>query len=299
MVGGGGSGSSSSSQRRAVLASRAPSPVARRPAAGALVGGEQRQHRGATSTSRHERGPPVLADPRPRARTAPAPARFPRAVLAPLAALILPVVGRRVQAHQVGRGGGVVEHLGDVLVGVGVRLLGSGGPDWRHSSVQRQEPIGRRVAERVAPLDQGLDEDPPAGGRSRRRRGLAAEAHAAIDRPHLVTRVVGGHGTMSTIGSSTGRAERRPPAARRAGSGPRVPRRPRRRAGRHRRAPRHGHGPPLPEGLSPRRPAPTPARPPRVVVDRQMRRVQGGARLNRGQELRVRGRRGWSSFAWA
>jgi hypothetical protein len=48
-------------------------------------------------------------------------------VLAALAAVVFPVVRRGVQAHDVGRRG-VVEDLGDVLVGMGVRLLGAGGP---------------------------------------------------------------------------------------------------------------------------------------------------------------------------
>jgi hypothetical protein len=50
-----------------------------------------------------------------------------RPVLAALAAVVFPVVRRGVQTHDVGRRG-VVEDLGDVLVGMGVRLLGAGGP---------------------------------------------------------------------------------------------------------------------------------------------------------------------------
>jgi hypothetical protein len=188
-----------------------------------------------------------------------------RAVLAPLAALVLPVVRGRVQAQDV-RCGRVVEQLGDVLVGVGVRLLGAAGPAVVELVDQRREPVGRRVAQGVAALDQGLDEAPrrpavPVG--IGRRARLTTEAHPPVDRPHVVPLVVGGDDEVDD-GLEGGVEQRVGGSPHPAGIGYLVPGRTRRAAWRRGVvAPSHGHGRTLTDahypGFRPReRPLPRP-----------------------------------------
>ena len=125
---------------------------------------------GATSTRR--RGPgheAVLAHAGPRQdERRPHLHGAERPVLAPLAALVLPVVGRAVQAHEIG-GGGVVEQLGDLLVRVRVGLLRAVGPAVGQLVVERREPVGGGVAQRVAALDLDVDEAPHLPDPRRRR----------------------------------------------------------------------------------------------------------------------------------
>ena len=71
-----------------------------------------------------------------------------RAVLAAVAALVLPVVRGRVEHAQVGRGR-VVEELRDVVVRVGVRVGGAGRVRIGALGVDAHEPVGRLVGERV------------------------------------------------------------------------------------------------------------------------------------------------------
>jgi hypothetical protein len=172
---------------------RARGPGRPEPAARAGVGAQQGQDRGRNVDEAARAGHhPVLADAgagqherRPHLH------RAQRTVLAALTAVVLPVVGRRVQAHEVG-GGGVVEELGDVLVGVRIGLPGAVGPAVRQLVGERREPVGGRVAQRVAASDLDVDETPPlavAVGR----RDLTAEPDPAVDRASLVGVAVGGH----------------------------------------------------------------------------------------------------------
>ena len=82
-----------------------------------------------------------------------------RAVLADVAALVLPVVRGGVQHAQVGRGGRV-EELDDLLEGVRVGVVGAVRVQVGELGVERREGVGRLVGERVA--------RPPPRARSRR-----------------------------------------------------------------------------------------------------------------------------------
>ncbi len=97
-----------------------------------------------------------------------------RAMLAPVAALVLPVVGGCVQADQIGRRR-VIEDLSDVLVRVGIRLLGARWPRMRTLVRQRREAVGGGVGQRVASLDLDLVELPAIAV------GVAAKPHSTVD----------------------------------------------------------------------------------------------------------------------
>ena len=102
-----------------------------------------------------------------------------RAVLAPFAAVVLPVVGGGVHADDVGRGR-VVEDLRHHLVGE--RVAGLRAVRVRRLPLvrQRREAVGRLVAERVAALDEILVERPAGAVVG------PAEAHPPVDGAGLV-----------------------------------------------------------------------------------------------------------------
>ena len=80
-------------------------------------------------------------------------------VLAPVPALVLPVVGGRVDDAQVGGGGGV-EELGDLVVAVGIGVLPAVGMEVSALRGERRVGAGVLAAERVGAL---LSDDLPAG----------------------------------------------------------------------------------------------------------------------------------------
>lgn len=106
-------------------------------------------------------------------------------MLAPLAPVVLPVVGRGVQTHDVGCGR-VVEELSDLVVGVGVGLLRARGPRCRTLGGKRREPVGGGVAERVAPFDVDLGVVPASVV------GFTPEADGPVESTRLVAGPVPG-----------------------------------------------------------------------------------------------------------
>jgi hypothetical protein len=107
-------------------------------------------------------------------------------VLAPLTPVVLPVVGRGVQTHDVGCGR-VVEELSDLVVRVGVGLLRARGPGCRTLGGKRREPVGGGVAERIAPLDVHLGVVPASVA------GITPEAHGPVQGTRLVAGPVPGY----------------------------------------------------------------------------------------------------------